>query len=81
MRSAVEGEFEQLNRRFRPALMAFFLRRIGNHKRPYHIAIAADDGVRAAKFVRLVRIQRGVYPAKNHGGTPASRRRADFISP
>ena len=31
MRSAVEDEFEQLNRRFRPALMAFFLRRIGNH--------------------------------------------------
>ena len=31
MRSVVEGEFEQLNRRFRPALMAFFLRRIGNH--------------------------------------------------
>ena len=31
MRSAVEDQFEQLNRRFRPALMAFFLRRIGNH--------------------------------------------------
>lgn len=31
MRSAVEDEFETLNRRFRPALMAFFLRRIGNH--------------------------------------------------
>ena len=31
MRVAAEGEFEQLNRRFRPALMAFFLRRIGNH--------------------------------------------------
>ena len=31
MKSAVEGEFEQLNRRVRPALMAFFLRRIGNH--------------------------------------------------
>ena len=31
MRSAVEGEFEQLNRRFRPALMAFFLRRLANH--------------------------------------------------
>lgn len=31
MRSVVEGEFELLNRRFRPALMAFFLRRIGNH--------------------------------------------------
>ena len=31
MKSAVEGEFEQLNRRFRPALMAFFLRRLANH--------------------------------------------------
>ena len=31
MQSAAHGEFELLNRRFRPALMAFFLRRIGNH--------------------------------------------------
>jgi len=31
MRPAAQSEFEQLNRRFRPALMAFFLRRLGNH--------------------------------------------------
>lgn len=27
----IEQTFEQLNRRFRPGLMAFFLRRLGNH--------------------------------------------------
>jgi RNA polymerase sigma-70 factor (ECF subfamily) len=29
--AATERTFEQLNRRFRPGLMAFFLRRLGNH--------------------------------------------------
>ena len=31
MRPAADSEFVQLNRRFRPALMAFFLRRLHNH--------------------------------------------------
>jgi RNA polymerase sigma factor (sigma-70 family) len=31
MQAAAEGEFVQLNRRFRPALMAFFMRRLANH--------------------------------------------------
>ena len=31
MRSLVEGELVQLDRRFRPALMAFFCRRLHNH--------------------------------------------------
>ena len=31
MQAAAEGDFEQLNRRFRPALMSFFLRRLSNH--------------------------------------------------
>ncbi|MGE5501703.1 MAG: hypothetical protein ACM3W4_07240 [Ignavibacteriales bacterium] len=31
MQALAEGELVQLDRRFRPALMAFFLRRIANH--------------------------------------------------
>jgi RNA polymerase sigma-70 factor (ECF subfamily) len=39
------GDFEQLNRRFRPALMAYFLRRLHNH--------ADAEDLTQAVFVRL----------------------------
>ena len=51
-----------------------------DHHRPYHIAVAADDGVRTAEFVRLVWIQRGVDPAEDDRRTPGSRGRADLVA-
>lgn len=45
----VEHRFEQLNRRFRPGLMAFFLRRLGSH--------AEAEDMTQEVFVRLAGVE------------------------
>jgi hypothetical protein len=49
------------------------------HKWPHHVAVAADDGVCAAKLVRLVWIQCGVDAAKHHRGAARPRSRPDLV--
>ena len=43
------------------------VRRVIENDRPDHVAVAADDGVRAAELVGLLRIQRGVDAAEHDG--------------
>ena len=68
MRSAVEDEFEKLNRRFRPALMAFFLRRIGNH--------AEAEDLTQEVFARLMAMGAG----KLHQADALTRQHAEAVS-
>jgi hypothetical protein len=51
-----------------------------DHQRPHHIAVAEDDGVRAATFMRFVGIQRRVYAAEDHRRPARSRRGTNFIA-
>ena len=51
MQAPADGDLVQLNRRFRPALMAFFLRRISNH--------AEAEDLTQEVFARLVHLTPG----------------------
>jgi RNA polymerase sigma factor (sigma-70 family) len=51
MQAAAEGDLVQLNRRFRPALMSFFLRRLSNH--------AEAEDLTQEVFARLVNLSPG----------------------
>ena len=51
MQAAAQGDLVQLNRRFRPALMSFFLRRLSNH--------AEAEDLTQEVFARLVNLTPG----------------------
>ena len=55
-------------------------RRVVEHERPDHVAVALDDRVRAAETVRLFRVQRGMDAAEDHRRPSGPRERADFVS-
>jgi len=50
-----------------------------DHKWPHHVAIAANDGVCAAKLVCLVWIERGVNPAEYHRSAARPRSCPDLV--
>ena len=51
-----------------------------DHERPDDVAVAADDRVRAAEFVRFVGVERGVYAAEDHRRAARSRGGADLVA-
>ena len=55
------------------------VRAIGKNRGPHDVAVAFDDGVRAAELVRFVRIEGRMDAAKNDGRAAFARLAADFI--
>ena len=53
---------------------------VTNRVPPRHVAIAFDDGVRAAERMRLLRVQRRVDPAEDDPGPALARDPADFVA-
>jgi hypothetical protein len=55
------------------------VRAVGKNRGPHDVAIAFDDGVRAAELVRFVWIEGRVDASKNHGRAAFPRLAAYFI--